>query len=109
MRSADYTHVEPVARAETKEELIAFLKREKVELYKDEGLNHHHVGSGYKYSKSFRKGGPLEWRNFPLDFDSPQHFVDVGTKKDCITRASEAAVEQWDYQFMGIPEAASLS
>jgi hypothetical protein len=40
-----------------------------------------------RWSKSFRKGGPLEWYNPP--FTGDQRFVDVGTRDDWARRAME--------------------
>jgi len=45
-----------VARASTREALIAFLARERVEPYTD-------VESGYTWRRSFRRDGPLVWYN----------------------------------------------
>jgi hypothetical protein len=46
----------------SREAALVFYNGEKVEPYKEEG--HDSFGNGTKmYSKSFRKGGPLEWYN----------------------------------------------
>lgn len=60
MRSGKIEYCETVVRAETKEELEAFVEREKVESYKTNG----------RWAKSFREGGLLEWFNPP----SNSHF-----------------------------------
>lgn len=65
----------PVARAETKEALLAFIESEKVEPYQDG-----------PWSKCFRRGGPLEWFN-PPDCQLFPAFVDVGTLEDWKRRA----------------------
>lgn len=68
----------PVARANTKEALQRFLERERVEPYEDVGDNSNFPGQPYTYKKVFRKGGPLEWFNWPI---SPEpvgnHFQEV--------------------------------
>lgn len=101
MRAPHYEHVEPVACAETKEELEQFVKDETVELYKtdnegrvpetppsvsakldlstgemsmgDISLGSTH-GSNAKWCKTFRHGGPLEWFNKPSDDNYVQYF-----------------------------------
>lgn len=55
MRSSKVELLVAVCKAFTREELVTFLATEKVEPYKD-GM----------WSKCFKKGGPLEWFNFPL-------------------------------------------
>jgi hypothetical protein len=76
MRSSQIEITSPVARAETREELEAFIERERVETYKDG-----------QWSKSFRQGGPLEWRNPPWGFE--EHIIDVQTEDDWAARARE--------------------
>jgi hypothetical protein len=94
----------PVARAETKEALLAFLEHERVEPYKDDGMHtivHDtdtlaQMAGGpvvekipqYYWNKTFRKGGPLEWFNPPWG-DSPENFVNAGTRDDHARRAAE--------------------
>jgi hypothetical protein len=56
----------PVARAETQEALQRFLERERVEPYEEVGDNSNFPGQSYTYKKVFRKGGPLEWFNWPV-------------------------------------------
>lgn len=76
MRSAQYETLEPVARAETREALEAFLEREGCETYCDDGTRQvvHHsdftaqLAGGvvidqpraYAWRKNYRQGGPLE-------------------------------------------------
>lgn len=67
MRSSKIEHLNPVARAESKEALLAFMEVEKVEPYKDG-----------QWGKCFKKGGWLEWYNPPYCGES---IVDVGTEE----------------------------
>lgn len=84
MRSPKIEILQPVARAETKEALKAFLDREKVEGYKDG-----------QWGKGYRAGGPLEWFNAPYDSDEHHHFVQIGSQQDRIQQAVESAREWW--------------
>jgi hypothetical protein len=59
MRDARVEWMTPVCCADSREELEAFVEREKVEPYKD--------GT---WGKSFRQGGPLEWFNQPFCADN---------------------------------------
>ncbi len=59
MRDARVEWMTPVCWADTRQELEAFIERQKVETYKD--------GT---WAKSFRQGGPLEWFNLPYDADN---------------------------------------
>jgi hypothetical protein len=76
MRFPNIESLAPMFRADTKEQLKAFLERERVEPYKD--------GS---WAKAYRQGGPLEWCNPPWDADERQHFADAGTVEDWVSRA----------------------
>lgn len=76
MRAPKIEMLDAVGRAETKEELVAFLDREKVETYRDG-----------QWAKCYRAGGPLEWKNAPWNFEDGEHFVDIGTKKDWMIKA----------------------
>jgi hypothetical protein len=97
MRSGRIEDLTPVARAETKEELLALLEREKVEEYTDEGDHvnsedhsfgiSRSVSTGYRYGKTYRKGGPLEWYNPPWEVRTDQHFRNVGTREDWMKNA----------------------
>ncbi len=46
----------------TKEDALSFMDAEKVETYSDQGVDTYNGGTK-TYSKTFRKGGPLEWMN----------------------------------------------
>ncbi len=76
MRSAHFEDVSPVAKAETGEELVAFMEREKAtDPYRSPGAN--------KYSKTFKRG-PLEWFNEPAG--PGQGIEDIGTRKEWAER-----------------------
>ena len=81
---------EAVAIGETREALEAFVARETVEPYTDEGAPNIYGVS--RWNKIFRKEGPLEWFNPPRpeheDLDGP-HFIDIGTRDDWMQRAAE--------------------
>lgn len=83
MRWAHVEDLATIARAETKEELRAFVDRERVPAYLDEGVNSY---GPTKFHKCFRKGGPLEWYNdlSPIASDS---FVNMGTEDEAVSRA----------------------
>lgn len=75
MRSPKIQMLTPVARAETKEQLQAFVKRETVELYReDQGPA---WPEGAFWGKTFRKGGLLEWCNQPSEHDESYHYRDM--------------------------------
>ena len=90
----------PVCRAETAEELLAFLEAETVEPYQDG-----------QWGKTYRQGGPLEWYNPPWPAGQQpgpddtgsirdeywgQGVVNVGTREDAAAR--------WDAEILAIPE-----
>jgi len=97
MRDSNIEILQPVARANTEEELQAFLDREKVDVYFEQN-------SGIKWRKSFRKGGPLEWFNPPFESDIAYHFVCVGTRDEWISEAIENASCRYDEQIMPLAE-----
>lgn len=66
MRAPKIEMLEPVARAESKEALQAFIDHEKVEPYRDG-----------QWGKTYRQGGPLEWKNAPYLFDEDSHFINL--------------------------------
>ena len=78
MRDAKVEMLQPVARAISREALEAFVARERVEPYSEpcEWAAH---GS---WGKVFRKGGPLEWHNPPLDWQSEVHYRRVAVLVD---------------------------
>jgi hypothetical protein len=78
--------MEPVARAETAEELQALVKRERCEPWDDVGDKDqlHDTDAAarlsgpfvervqnYRWRKCFRKGGPLEWYNERFQIQGP--------------------------------------
>lgn len=83
MRAAQIDNLSPIVRAETREQLDAFVAQEKVEPYNDGSRR-----------KTYRQGGPLEWFNPPFESDS-HHFINVGTRED--------AARRWDDHVMGLP------
>lgn len=80
MRNSNVENLTPVAKSATKEELIDFMEREKCEPYVDEV-------NGYRWSKVFRKDGPLEWMNPPYSFEEHRTFQFVGTEDDWAANA----------------------
>jgi len=90
---------EVVARADTLEELAAFVESEMVEPYVDVDDSVFH-GGDHRYHKFFRKGGPLEWCNKPQgDGWGYKEVIDVGTREDWMRRAGES----WDKEILVIP------
>lgn len=72
MRSPKIEIVRPAVRADTPEELVAFMERERVEPYREP--------TGYldgTWYKVFRKGGPLEWFNPPFGDTQAIYLVDA--------------------------------
>ena len=92
----------PVARAETVEKLMEFLKSETVEPYTDIGYHSFSNNEAYSYNKTFRKSGPLEWYNPPNGRNTfYQEIVDVGTLDDRIRQTAQ----WWNENVLTIPEA----
>lgn len=73
MKSAKIEYSDEVCWAETREALVEFMRRESVSTYEDE-----HYGKCF--SKTFRKGGPLEWYNRPFE-SLNQGIVEVTVEK----------------------------
>lgn len=92
--------VRPVARASTREALIAFIARERVEHYVDEfpGGHGNELERSYAFHKVFRKGGPLEWFNMP-DINDPGVIVGVPSRQQVM----ENAGLHWDETMRSIP------
>jgi hypothetical protein len=89
MRSSNVETQFPVARAETLEQLHAFLAREKVQHWNDG-----------RWGKSYRCGGPLEWFNPPYSHES---FQNVRTEDDWAV----AARERFRQQVLQLPDVGS--
>src|SRR4051812_2991343 len=94
---------QPVARAETREELVAFIEAEIAEPTEDSGVE---SSSAYglrqhTYRKAFRVGGPLEWYNPPFGLD--EAIQDLGTREQWIARAVERAEQDWQYLCSTVP------
>lgn len=68
-----------LAVSESREELMAYWLAEKVEPYTDEdggvspSLEAYHPGP-YRWHRSYRKGGPLEWFNPPHGDGDVDHY-----------------------------------
>lgn len=78
----------PVARANTKEALERFLAQEKVEPYDDISDNMNFPDRPYTYRKVFRKGGPLEWFNWPMQPEpTGNHFQQIPSEEDFVNAA----------------------
>src|SRR5208282_1970651 len=79
--TANAERVVPVACAETREQLQAFMNEQAVEPYQDG-----------QWGKVFRQGSMLEWYNPPCGgqafIDIPA-FVDIGTEEDWAREAVE--------------------
>lgn len=76
--------VHPVARAETREGLVALMERERVPVYSDG-----------QWRKSFRQGGPFEWYNPPWGDPNVvgmfgEGIHDVGSEDDWAEDARQA-------------------
>ena len=74
---------QPVARAETREALLDFMRRERVDPYTTDN----------RWNKCFRQDGPLEWFNDPGPSMEPwigvSAIVDIGTRDDWMRVAGE--------------------
>lgn len=90
MRSAHSEDLQPVARAHTREALVAFVERERAPTPTEEptGLpptspatdpsSFNVRVNSQRWHKSFRVGGPLEWYNPPfMGSRAEQHFQQV--------------------------------
>ena len=86
MRSSNVEMMQPVARADSIEQIKAYLSSQKVEPYSD--------GS---WRKSFRQGGPMEWFN-QVTFDS-ESFIHVGSRYDW----ADDAMRNWDNNIGSLP------
>lgn len=92
--TGSYENSVAIARAGSREALEALLVRERVEPYRDGN-----------WSKTFRRGGPLEWFN-AHDRIPNEHcgIRDVGTADSW----AAAARENFDRQVMSMPLAEAL-
>lgn len=80
--TANAERVVPVAGADTREALEAFLNLQLAEQPYQDG----------QWSKVFRQGSPLEWYNPPFGDQAFIHvpaFVDIGTEEDWAREAVE--------------------
>ena len=91
----------PVARADNKEALQRFLAQEKVEEYEDVGDNPFFPNQPYTFKKVFRKGGPLEWFNWPLQPEpAGNHFQQVPSEEMWINTAKT----EWGQRIGCLPD-----
>jgi hypothetical protein len=91
MRMPKVEMMTPVARADSREEIIALLERERVESYRDG-----------QWGKSFRKGGPLEWFNPP--WDENECIQNLGTLEEWL----DLTRQKWERVVMTLPIAATF-
>jgi hypothetical protein len=92
-------------RAETREELIAFLNREKVEPYTESGPGGYgNEGGVCEFNKSYRKGGPLENFNPPIAGpEDPSCFVNVRTLEEHLKENEQQIRKQWEIGILSVP------
>lgn len=83
MRSSHIETLTPAVRAESRQQLLDLLERERVESYRsDDG----------RWAKSFRQGGPLEWFNPPYPRELERQIVDADRQfRDFIRSIPECA------------------
>jgi len=98
MRFAHSEDLAPVARAETKEELVAFVESQKVAAYKGTGPNAYE--DNYTYNKCFKQGGPLEWYNEPMSEEESFREFSLEKWKEDALRQTELA---WQEKVLSIP------
>ncbi len=87
MRTSNVEIMTDICRAETREELVRFVKRLIVKPYIDIDFNDIH-GPGHGYQKYFEKHSRLEWFNAPL-FNGPM-IADMGDYDSHMAKASNA-------------------
>ena len=75
MRSSKIEHTQPIAVAETVEELESFMQK------------HEHSWTDGQWQKSFAQNSPLEWFNKP--FGIHDGIIDIGTAEDAARRFNE--------------------
>ena len=76
MRCPKFEDLGPVCRAETREELEAFLAQQTVTTYRDPKVPGGDIDQVGWWGKSFKKGGPLEWYNTAWEPESFVHIVE---------------------------------
>jgi hypothetical protein len=104
MRSPKFEQRQYVARATTMKELEAFLERERVDVYQDVVDEPDGVKT---YSKSFRRGGLLEWFNPPADYHGVKgnrHFIDLTENVAQVKKMVEEG-QLYINHLMGLPNA----
>lgn len=95
MRSLKFETLRTVARANSAQRLLEFIAAEKVEAYQEEY-------DDVMYTKSFKKGGPLEWFNSPVNEDDAlkHHIMECGDRD---TWTSRAGID-WDNKIGALPD-----
>lgn len=105
-----------VARADTREQLVEFLRQE-TEPWHDSGEKRQvhdtdivaqNAGSivigsprAYVWKKTFRQGSILEWYNPP--YNDEEAFVDIGNRDDFISKQTRDAERRWDDMLSDVP------
>jgi len=79
MRSSKIEILQDVARAETKEQLKAFVEKHKVEPYLTDE----------RWSKVFKQDGILEWFNPPYDHQEEHHFRHITPIEKLLAEVTE--------------------
>ena len=95
--------MQPVARADTAEQLVRLMELEKVDLYTDED-------GSKKWNKVFRRGSVLEWCNAPTGEDNlgQPYILDVGTVESWIQKVTEMAIQDYQETVTNLPAAEIL-
>lgn len=99
----------PLTRAETREELIAFVQRETVEPYIETGPGGYGNGGGVCiFNKCFRKGGMLENFNPPAGPEDPSCYINVRTIEEHLAESERQIRRQWSIGILSLPVIPSL-
>ena len=90
-----------VARAETREELAAFVEREREPWVDEDDLNL----SGMPIHKTFRRGSPIERFN-PPEYPAIGHppYQEVPSREEYMEAAAQAAGEGYDQDVMTLQD-----
>ena len=103
MRWPKFEMSNAIAKSENRDDLVEFLERERVELYKEEV-------EGRRWAKSFRKGGPLEWFNPPTAPDysgsNSMHGIVEYMSLDDVLRHTR---EEYEAVLAAIPDVSEIS
>lgn len=99
----------PVARAETKEQLIRFLELEECDAYTEQVRvlgSLPDVAGTVEVVKEYRKGGPLEWYAPPHTTMAP-YFMEVGTKDEYVAKVISDRRDWYDRSITPLPDVSS--